>query len=133
MSVSTPLKDLEDYKPAMVFLTRVDHEALLGTGNYTQRIDQTVPEHAACFAFQTVITHKLCTMECRVCAFSEIPLIRNFNHQFASRYTRCEISMCLAYALGRERVLSINVDFQSPTRNQSPEFCAVAIAFLESH
>ena len=28
----------------MALLTRIDHEALLGTGNYTQRIDQTVPE-----------------------------------------------------------------------------------------
>lgn len=64
------------------------------------------------------------------CVFSEI---RNLNHQFASRYTRCEISMCLADALGRERVLSINVDFQGPTRNQSPELCTVAVAFLESH
>ena len=41
--------------------------------------------------------------------------------------------MCLADALGREWVLSMGVDSQGTTRNQSPEFCTVAVAFLESH
>jgi hypothetical protein len=62
-----------------------------------------------------------------------IPLIRNFNQQFASRRTRCEINMRLADALGRESILSINVNFQGTTRYQFPEFCTVAVAFLEGH
>ena len=105
-------------------------------GIFSIRLKESIkqsPNHAACSAFQTILIHTSCTTKCFNCALWEIPLIRNFNHQFASRCARREISLCLADALGRERVLSINVDFQGTTRHQSPEFCTVAVAFLEGH
>ena len=63
----------------------------------------------------------------------EIQLIRHFDQQLASCCTRSEISMCLADALVRKWVLSMDVDSQGTTRNQSPEFGTVAVVFLESH